>query len=274
MEKSLNNNQKAIDYLLFLRDKEIEKPQNEMDFDLIEACVELLLDLQNKKADLSPEQIEERVRKIPFKETIETNSVKLNNKKTTKKKIFLIAAVIAILVTIFTLISTATEWSIFKEIRERFGNPANMPFEVKINANDESFFKYNPTFSGSFEEAKEQGVIDFLVPKDFNGCPKIDHIESTKLKNSEYVSVIFNDKNITYTIYRNQKMPQLLKDSDNVIIKEINKINCYIEFLDDVKATQIHFEYDGSYYFFTHNYQNEADKDFLLKLVENLEVIK
>lgn len=59
---------KLITYLSVLRDKETAKSTNEMDTELIMACCELLLDLQDKENNLSTEDVDEKVRAIPFAE--------------------------------------------------------------------------------------------------------------------------------------------------------------------------------------------------------------
>ena len=50
MDTNFQDKEKVIYYLSVIRDAEIAKPDHEADKELINACVDLLLDLQNKDA--------------------------------------------------------------------------------------------------------------------------------------------------------------------------------------------------------------------------------
>ena len=82
MKNELKNKKELIKFLEFIRDTEASKPVDEIDKDLIDACVYVLLDLQDKNTALSPEQIKEKVRAIPF----EDSTVSLEEYKNKKKK--------------------------------------------------------------------------------------------------------------------------------------------------------------------------------------------
>ena len=88
-----------IALLHFIRDCELDKPLGESNEELVDACVRLLLKLQGKTESLTTEQIEDRVRKIPFviSADFDGEANKKAKKYTTKKKILLVAAIIAIL---------------------------------------------------------------------------------------------------------------------------------------------------------------------------------
>ena len=78
MDANYQDKDRVIEYLSVIRDAEVNKPPQESDEELIEACVGLLLYLQDKNAELTPEQISEAVEKIPFVDTEKV--VKLKNK--------------------------------------------------------------------------------------------------------------------------------------------------------------------------------------------------
>ena len=63
-----SDNQEFIKKLELLRDLEAEKPVEEMDVSLVKACVELILELRGETVNFTPEEVEEKVRKIPFVE--------------------------------------------------------------------------------------------------------------------------------------------------------------------------------------------------------------
>ena len=120
----LNNDfqtQELIKKLELLRDIEAEKPIEEMDVSLLTTCVEFILELRGETEILSPEEVEEKVRKIPFVDTTSLNTSPENVKsKTTKiksRKILLIAAITSLLITIFTFSSIAYNWDVFAEIK-------------------------------------------------------------------------------------------------------------------------------------------------------------
>ena len=102
-----SDNQEFIKKLELLRDLEAEKPVEEMDVSLVMACVELILELRGETVNFTPEEVEEKVRKIPFVEETTTlntppQSVKGRSTKVKSNKILLIAAIIAITIARYT----------------------------------------------------------------------------------------------------------------------------------------------------------------------------
>ena len=116
-----SDNQEFIKKLELLRDLEAEKPVEEMDVSLVKACVELILELRGETVNFTPEEVEEKVRKIPFVEETTTlntplKSVKGRSTKVKSRKILLIAAIISILIAIFAVTSIAFDWNIFEKL--------------------------------------------------------------------------------------------------------------------------------------------------------------
>ena len=133
-----SDNQEFIKKLELLRDLEAEKPVEEMDVSLVMACVELILELRGETVNFTPEEVEEKVRKIPFVEETTTlntppKSVKGRSTKVKSRKILLIAAIISILIAIFTTISVAFDWNIFDELKNRFGTVFDVPVNEEFN---------------------------------------------------------------------------------------------------------------------------------------------
>jgi hypothetical protein len=130
MNNKTEENKKLILGLQLICDCESSKPLDEMNCDLIDACVSLLLDLQDKKVTLTQEQIKEKVSMIPFEEISEfkNNEETPKRRKVLKKnKVLFIAAIISILITLLAVVSVAFEWNIFEELKNRFGSVANTP---------------------------------------------------------------------------------------------------------------------------------------------------
>lgn len=266
MKKESPSKEKLIELLLFIRHKETEKPLNEMDNDLITACTELLLDLQNKKVTLSPEEIEERVKKITFIETIDTKAVK-TKRRTNKKRILLIAAIIAILVAILCLFSTASEWNLYDLLLiEKFGRVPNAPTGVEFYENGVSYGVIGPTKGyDSFEEWAENENPDILLPKKFPESFTLHEI-SVGVKGKCQVTIIsFNNGTSSYKVTHNAPIHQDVLD--NVTPITIGNTKVYIEDLSDVNQYQVHFAYKGDYY-----YIFSSDKQPVLEILENLEV--
>ena len=83
MELTMQEKLKLIEFFEFLLDKEISKPLGEMNSEAVDNYIKILLDLQDKHMELSPEYIDEQVRKIFHpEETAPPEAV-----KTTKKQI-------------------------------------------------------------------------------------------------------------------------------------------------------------------------------------------
>ena len=83
MELTLQEKRKLIEFFEFLLDKEISKPLGEMNSEAVDNYIKILLDLQDKHVELSPEFIDEQVRKIFHKE----ETAAPETAKTTKKPI-------------------------------------------------------------------------------------------------------------------------------------------------------------------------------------------
>ena len=135
-----SDNQEFIKKLELLRDLEAEKPVEEMDVSLVKACVELILELRGETVNFTPEEVEEKVRKIPFVEETTTlntppKSVKGRSTKVKSRKILLIAAIISILIAIFAVSSIAFDWNIFDELKNRFGTVFNVPVNEEMYIN-------------------------------------------------------------------------------------------------------------------------------------------
>ena len=82
----LNNDfqtQELIKKFELLRDLEAEKPIEEMDVSLLTTCVEFILELRGETEMLSPEEVEEKVRKIPFVDTTSLNTTENVKSKST-----------------------------------------------------------------------------------------------------------------------------------------------------------------------------------------------
>ncbi len=268
MENNINSKEKLIAYLSLIRDQETEKPLDEADNDLIKACVELLLELQGKEVTLSTEDIEELVRKIPFADTemIKTVNAKGKVRKFKKKKILLIAAVIAILVAILSIVSIAFEWNIFDSIRDKFGSLLNSPIGVEQTENGITFENLGEIKRyENVEQVIENEDLDILLPPKLPNGLEIDLIKVYNIDGLNETFISFNNENLSCSIKHNTDIPIDVLNNYNEEIK-VDNLHCYIFNLDDVDIVQVYFVHNGNCYKYTYN-----DKQVLLEIIENLE---
>ena len=267
MKNKYKNNADAIKYLSALRDKEVEKPIEEMDCELIASTVELLLKLQGKKVSLAEKEIEEKVRKISFTESSDNvKEFKVNKNvrtKTTQKRILLIAAVIAILVAILSFVSVAFEWDIHDIMKEKFGSVHSVPVGEEQIENGVTFINNgkNKIYS-SLDELAQKENLNILLPKDLPDEIKTDKVFVTDGKTLDFT---FTNEALLFSIVLNCNLP---KEATEIYDKKItvNSTDYYISTLSDVGTNLVQFSHNGNYYKITCN-----DMEILLDIIENLE---
>ena len=270
MKNKYKNNADAIKYLSALRDKEVQKPVEEMDCDLIASTVELLLKLQGKKISLAEKEIEEKVRKIPFTESSDNvKEFKVNKNvrtKTTQRRILLIAAVIAILVAILSFVSVAFEWDIHDIMKEKFGSVHSVPVGEEQIDNGVTFINNGKSKTyNSLEKLRASEELDILLPKNLPNNIKAETIFISNDKTYKRIDITFSDENLFFAVVLNSDIPKGNKEICNQMIT-INSIDYYISNLTDVNTNIVEFVYNGNYYSITSN-----DMQILLDIIENLE---
>ena len=265
-----SDNQEFIKKLELLRDLEAEKPVEEMDVSLVKACVELILELRGETVNFTPEEVEEKVRKIPFVEETTTlntppQSVKGRSTKVKSRKILLIAAIISILIAIFAVSSIAFEWNIFDELKERFGTVFNVPANqemkmsgVTVGSNGKSKFYDN------VEEALKNENINVLYPTTLPENTVLNRISFYEKKEKGKITFTFDNENLIYSVTLNESISNDIKSVSNEVIK-INDYNCYITEKKDVNVVQIYFEYNGNVYETSY-----TDRQELIEIISNL----
>jgi len=269
-----SDNQEFIKKLELLRDLESEKPVEEMDVSLVMACVELILELRGETVNFTPEEVEEKVRKIPFVEETTTlntppESVKGRSTKVKSRKILLIAAIISILIAIFAITSIAFEWNIFDELKNRFGTVADTPVNEELEIDGISVYMYgeNKDYT-SLEEAIEAINLGIVYPTELPNDLVLKKIMLSSFESKEKLVFSFNDTNFTYTILFSEGVSEDIKSVSTDILK-IHNFNCYVIDMPDLAQVQICFEYEENLY--TLNYNNKQD---LIKVIENLKELK
>ncbi len=265
-----SDNQEFIKKLELLRDLEAEKPVEEMDVSLVKACVELILELRGETVNFTPEEVEEKVRKIPFVEETTTlntppKSVKGRSTKVKSRKILLIAAIISVLIAIFTISSIAFEWNIFDELQEKFGTVFNTPVNEEVNANGITI-----TMNGEsvvytdLETALKEERVEILYPTKLPESMLLNRISFYVENEKEKVSFAFSDEKLIYSITINEKIPSFVFSSYTEI-KNINSFKCYFVEMNDLDLVQIYFENNNNLYMLKY-----SDKQELIEIINNL----
>lgn len=262
MKKEILSEEKLIELLLFIRRKEAKKPLEQMDNDLITACTELLLDLQNKEVTLSTEEIDERIKKIPFIETIDQKAAKKS--KINKKRILLIAAIISILIAILSIASTGSEWNMFDILIDKFGRVSGAPSGVEFYENGVSYMVNSKSrIYVSIDEFIKAEKPDILLPEDFPDNLTLKEIMIGSENEHELINLVF-EEGLSYTVTKQSAVPQGVIDTASPVT--IGNIQVYFENLTHVNSYQVHFSYNGDYYCIV-----SSDKQRVLEIIENLE---
>ncbi len=269
MDTNYQDKDRVIEYLSVIRDAEVNKPPQELDEELIEACVGLLLYLQDKNAELTPEQINEAVEKIPFVDTEKVVKPKNKNKKINKFKLLLIAAIIPIILTILTIMAMADiDWLHFDTLKEMFQSVASAPAGEIFHKDDTDFGRVDGNIFSSPEEFARKYDLNILVPgKNFTKC-KLAYIAYMPYTTGDEIEISFEKAGLYYRIYTYDVLEQEIKNLP-FTQKDINGLSCYILNLSDVGLYQVYFNHNGYTYRINH-----SDLDVIIELIENMEEIK
>lgn len=265
-----SDNQEFIKKLELLRDLEAEKPVEEMDVSLVKACVELILELRGETVNFTPEEVEEKVRKIPFVEETTTlntppKSVKGRSTKVKSRKILLIAAIISVLIAIFAVTSIAFDWNIFDELKNRFGTMLNIPVNQEMKLNGVTVISNGKSVVyNDIEEALKNENIDVLYPTTLPENITLVRISLYQKNQKGKITFAFNDKNLIYSIILNQNISDDIKSVSSEITI-INGFECYIIDMPDIDSVQIYFENNGNVYEIRY-----TNKQELIEIIYNL----
>ena len=270
MEITMQEKLRLINFFEFLLNEEISKPLGEMNSEAVDNYIKILLHLQDKHVELSPEFIDEQVRKIFHKEEIaEPETAKTTRKQINKKKVWLVAACIAILVALFSIVSVANDWNVFDFLSEKFGSVHSVPVEEEQDFNGISVKTHGKhIIYKTIEEALREENVNILFPKLLPSNIEIIDIMFYKEDQFNKMTYTFSDTSTTSEITFNTSIDDSIKSISNET-KKINDLECYICDMPDISSTQIYFEHKNNMYMFSHSNKNE-----LINIIENLEEIK
>lgn len=243
---------------------ESSKPYKKMNSALITECVDFLMELEGKER-LTKEEIERRVEEIPFAGKT-AGSASNMKKKALAKKIILIAAVIAILISLFGIFTVSREDdevglinSIGNAILEMVGGETVESGNITLIMPDEV------RYYDSIEELLEEQKIDVLCPTWLPDDSEIAYVMYSLADELETYRFSYNN-NVGFgvSVDLNQSVPVDVKAGCQT--KEINGYLCY--YFADAGFAQASFEYKNNLY--TVNADTEEN---VFGIVENLKEI-
>ncbi len=269
MELTMQDKSKLIEFFEFQRDKEASKPLGEMDTEAIDAYVKVLLHLQDKHIEISSDFIDKQVRNIFHPEDIAASETATLKKRYNKRIIWIVAACIALLVALFSMVSVASDdWSFIEFIKEKFGSVQSAPIGEEIEFNGEIIYVgEKSTVYSTIDEALKSEKVNILYPSVLPDDIKITEVVFEQTDGVKNASYVFNDISLSSNIIFDTEISEAEKDVA-IEVKEINSLICYICEMEDVSTTQITFEYEGNTYTFSY-----SEKEVLIEIIENLKEI-
>ena len=268
--ENYESKQRLTSYISFVRDCELEKPIDEINEEIVGACVKLLLKLQGKKVAFTTEQIKEKVRKIPVVLHADTSNKTNPNvrKHINKKKILLIAAIIAIICTLLAVISSGRfvdYWHRF--MNDEFGSVFNVPVGEEYTIGDDEFARVGDSvkYTKTAEFYKKE-TYDVLIPTTLPD--EIELVDVLVTKQTKTITVSFDSVVTVYEIQVDTPIPQIIPDTLKNINTD-NNISCYIDTFEDLNTVQIYFEHNGNFYTI-----GGTGEQILLDIIKNLEEYK
>lgn len=271
MEMTQQDKAKLIRFLNFVCTLEASKPVEEMNEDLIDACVTVLLELQDKHVELSPEYIDNQVRKIfhpEDAETTEPETVKEPKKVVSKKKIWLVAACIAILVALLSIVSFSSERTVVDVLEDFFGTYEFIPFGKEVDVGEETYIKNGTTTQyHTLQDMINNEKINILQPS-YNEKFEINRIFVIDKKDKKNITFEFSEKNISINIIVNASITKEIKSICTETLL-INNITFYLCPMSDTSQIQAYFVHNNNLYTITY-----TDRESLIDILENMEELR
>lgn len=245
---------------------ETSKPYKEMNGNLVTECVDFLMELE-EKARLTNAEIKKRVNKIPFEGSV-TAIGSQAKKKTKTKRIVVIAAVLTILLAIFSFFAvsfTRSEDGLIDRLAQYIVGDMKPGEHIKIN--NIELIKHNETKTfSSVQELVRSEKISVLFPTwlpEGNRITTCRHY-SDDIYGTNYI-LVSEDPECTVAVYIENLISKEIKETN--LSKKINEHTVYIIECDGF--VQGDFEHNGNHYSVSAHTEDEV-----LKIIKNLKEIK
>lgn len=268
LELTLQEKLKLIKFFEFLLDEEISKPLGEMNSEAVDNYIKILLHLKGINIELSSEFINEQVRKIFHpEESAVPETAKTTKKHFNKRKIWLVAACISILVALFSVISFSSEKGVVDTLEEFFGTFEFIPFGKEVDIGNETYGKEGKNNKyNSFKTFVKNENRAFLFPT--NMVDNVSLITVLNVDNKKEVHFVFKASELFITTTYNSYIPQETIDICNKSVTS-NGIDYYLCIMEDINQAQAYFTYNNDMYVITH-----SNEDSLMETLKNMEEIK
>lgn len=242
---------------------EVSKPYREMDCDLVDECIDFLVELEGKER-LSKSEIKERIKDIPFKGRVTALGSDVK-KKVRAKRLALIAAVLALIVVIFGIFTLASE-DPFSDLLYKMGHSLMELLDdssidymgVTMYNNDEN--KTYPTI----EELIEAENLNVLYPTWLPDEEKVIKVVYIREGEDEQYTISCAEPMHSISIYPGKVITGDIKR--DCLMKKTNRYEVYY-FVSEGYA-QGNLVYNNNLY--TVGADNEEN---LFKIIENLREI-
>lgn len=242
---------------------ETSKDYKEMDSDLVTECVDFLMELEGKQK-LTKAEIEQRVNEIPFKGKV-TAINSYAKKKIRAKRLAVVAAILAVIVALFGIISVASE-DVFGNLLFQVGSEVWKLFEDgKMELDGVTVYKPDEQKNySSAEEFIKNEDLDILCPKWLPEGEKIVNVLCEVYGEAEIYTFQCSNPLHSIEVKLNADLAEELKE--NNIKKEIGNLTVYIKNTD--QNIQADFEYKNNCY----TVCSDTEEN-LIKVIENLKEI-
>lgn len=245
---------------------ETSKDYKEMDSDLVTECVDFLMELEGKEK-LTKKEIEQRVSEIPFKGKV-TAINSYAKKKIRAKRLAVIAAVLAVLLAIFSIVAisfTNSEDNLVSRFENYIGEIMNGGDHENIDNIELIKANESKTFSSAVELVRDEKIkilFPTWLPEDEKivKCWYIDDTASGK-------HYLFQSETSKYSIYVFLESTILDEIKTENPINKVGSLSVYK--IRENGIVQGMFEHNNHYY------SVHADtEENLLKIIENLKEIE
>ena len=219
-----------LEYLNGIIDNEIKKSDG-INSDIIDECVDWILELKGVKIELSEDEIKRRVNFI---------TKKYYSPKKKKLRFVYVATIIVFMIFCIQIVSiTAFSFDFFDWTKDSFLTLIG----IEDRKDDKSFLSSGAKEYKTVEELEKAENIDIIVPYWLPGDIEMKFIIYSFEYTKKQVDIIYDDTITTLSIRLNSMLPNI----DDAEVYENNNIIFYIIPDENIMT----WEYDGNFYNFT-----------------------
>ena len=264
--------EQKIQWLCQIIDNETDKPEDEMDFALIDECSAYLRELSDKAAKATKEQKQRILQQIKAHHNQTANHVAKVLRPNWRKigKIVAIAAAVAtILVSTLTVLAKVNGYSsAWEYVTENLQKIAGLNAGDRVNEGNITLTKHDGVVTySSIEELLQKEGYDIMYPSDLPEGVRITKI-SEQVINEEYIIYCykFTDENLFVMVSTvDRVLPEDLKEYK---LLENNAMSAYL-ISKDTGDCQI-VAYDGKYEYLIYG----SDYNVLIEILNSMRKIE